>query len=581
MRLTLHGQRWRRPLSGWPGRAWKSVALVAALGVAAVGCSTSSSSNNTAVSTASGKLVIGSYMGTTWNCQFNPFNPAINFLSVGFTYETLEFVNILEGGKVSPLLATGSTWSNGNKTLTFTIRNGIKWSDGKPFTPTDVAYTFDAMKTSPAIDLNALWQAHGGPLTSVAVQGSNQVVFTFDTPAQTYFYYVAGQVPIVPQHIWGSLDQAKLATYDDSQPVGTGPYLVSTCSQNDVKYLANPHYWQSKPGHPVPRIKEVDYPAYLGNDQTNLSLIQGVAQWGAQPIPDIQTAYVDKDPVHRHVWFPPVLNVSLFPNLTNPLLGQLPVRQAISLAINRGDVSKRGESGYEPPANQTGIILPTYQSWYDKSVDNTSYDPSKAEQILQAAGFTKGPNGIYQNTQGQQLSFTIKTISGFTDWDASLQIITQDLKAAGIQVTVQDENSGPYTSDLERGNFQLAYGGSGGPYVLAGPTPYYELRGELFSGNIGSTNYERYNSAATDALFSEYASASTAAQQHQILDQIEKVMVTDLPFIPVTEGVDWYTYDTRHIGGWPTQSDPYAQPGIYMPLEDNGIILSHLYPLGS
>jgi peptide/nickel transport system substrate-binding protein len=280
------------------------------------------------------------------------------------------------------------------------------------------------------------------------------------------------------------------------------------------------------------------------------------------------------------VWFPPVLNVSIFPNLTNPLLSNIAVREAISLAINRADVSTRGESNYEPPANQTGVIVPTYEKWYDSSLNTTSYDPGKADQILRAAGFTKGPGGIYQNAQGQPLSFTIKTVSGFADWDASLQIITQELKAAGIQVTVQDENSGPYTTDLQTGKFQLAYAGSGGPYVLAGPSPYYELRGTLFSGNIGTTDYERYKSASTDALFNEYAAATSVSQQIQIIHQVEKVMVGDLPFIPVTEGVDWYTYDTSSIGGWPTSSDPYAQPGIYMPLEDNGVILGHLYPQG-
>ena len=146
-------------------------------------------------------------------------------------------------------------------------------------------------------------------------------------------------------------------------------------------------------------------------------------------------------------------------------------------------------------------------------------------------------------------------------------------------MTVQDENSGPYTTDLQSGNFQLAYAGSGGPYVLPGPTPYYELRGMLFSGDIGSTNYSRYKSASTDKLFREYAAATSVKQQVQIIDQVEKVMVDDIPFIPVTEGVVWYTYDDSSIGGWPTQANPYAQPNIYSPLEDNGVILDHLYPL--
>jgi peptide/nickel transport system substrate-binding protein len=547
----------------------RSVALapLVALTVAAAACSSSSPTTNASSGGVGGKLVIGSYMGTTWNCQFNPFNPAINFLSSGFVYEPLEFINILKSGSsATPWLAT--------------IRSGVKWNDGQPFTAQDVAYTFNAMKTSPALDLNAIWAAHGGPLTSVSVQGSDQVVFTFNAPGQTYFYYVAYLTPIVPQHIWSKLNQAKLASYPDSNPVGTGPYRVGNCTQTNVQYLRNTSYWQSRPGHPVPRIAEVDYPAFLGNDQTNLFLIQGQAQWGAQPIPNIYQTYVAKDPAHRHVWFPPILNVSLVPNLDNPLLSNLAVRRAMAMAINRTDISIRGESKYEPPANQTGIIVPTYQQWYDSSLNTVTYDPAKAIQTLEAAGFTRGPGGIFQNAHGQSLSFTIKTVSGFTDWDASLVVLTQDLKAIGIQVTVQDENSGPYTTDLETGNFQLAYAGSGGPYTLPGPTPYYELRGMLFSGNIGSTNYARYKSAATDQLFREYAATTNLQQQIQIIHQVEQVMVNDIPFIPVTEGVIWYTYDNSHIGGWPTSSDPYAQPNIYTPLEDNGVILDHLYPLG-
>jgi len=582
LKLTTPKNKSRRGTRALRHRRLPTLLVAACVSIAgfAVASSTAASANTTSVG---GKLVISSYMGTTWSCHFNPFNPATNFLSVGFDYETLEFVNLLQtdssGAKlVTPWLATGSTWSNDSKTLTFTIRTGVKWSDGKPFSANDVVYTFNAMKNSASIDLNALWKNHGGPLASVTAKGSNQVVFTFDSPAQTYFYYVAGLTPIVPQHIWSALNQSKLATYADSTPVGTGPYVMSNCTQDNVKYLRNTKYWQSKPGHPVPRIAEVDYPAFLGNDQANLAIIQGQAQWGAQPIPNIQTSYIAKDPKNRHVWFPPILNVSLFPNLTNPLLANVKVRQAISLAINRTDVSKRGESGYEGPANQTGIIVPTYQKWYESSLNTYGFNPTKAEQLLKSAGYSKGSNGIYKNAKGQELSFTIKTVSGYTDWDASLQIITQDLKAIGIQVTVQDENSGPYSSDIATGNFQMAYAGSGGPYVLAGPTPYYELRGTLDSSNIGSTNYERFKSPSTNALFTAYAATTNLAKQVKIMHQIEQVMVQDVPFIPVTEGVDWYTYDTSKIGGWPTAADPYAQPAIFMPLEDNGVTLTHLYP---
>jgi peptide/nickel transport system substrate-binding protein len=553
--------------------------LVAACGGSSSSSSSSGSTSSKVVSagTASGKLVVDNESGSTWTCQFNPFNPAVTLVSFGWVYEPLEYVDILKTNSVTPWLATTSKWSNGFKTLTFTIRNGATWSDGQPFSAADVAYTFNAMKSDKAIDLNAVWKADGGPLTDVALKG-NQVVFSFDAPSQPYFYLIADQTPIVPKHIWAALNQSKLHSYADAHPVGTGPYEVSNCAPQNIKYLNNPHYWQSSSGHAVPAVKEVDYPAFLSNTSANLFLSQGQAQWGGQYIPNIQSFYLSKDPTNRHYWFAPVLNVSLFPNLTNPVLSQLPVRQAISDAINRATVSRLGESGYQAPANQSGVILPTYSAWSDPSLTPTIYSTAKADQTLSAAGFTKGSDGIYQDKSGNRLAFTIKTISGFSDWDASLQLITQQLKAAGISVTAQDENTTSYTADLQSGHYQLAYGGSGGPAPSPGPSPYYELRGLLFSGNIGSTNYERYKSASTDALFNQYSSASPS-QQVNIIHDIQKVMVDQVPLIPVTEGVDWYQYDTSHFTGWPTQSNPFAQPSPYQ-APDMGVVLTHLVPTG-
>jgi peptide/nickel transport system substrate-binding protein len=562
-----------------------SLAAVGAL-VAACGSSSSTSSPVSPSTTAStgkvgGKVVIVNVAGTTWNCQFNPFNSTLSTagLNGGMLYDPLEYVNILQGtSPPKPMLATSSQWSNGFKTLTFTIRNGVTWNDGKPFTANDVVYTFNAMKSDKAIDLNSLWTADGGPLTGVALKGTNQVVFTFNAAAQPYFYFVADQVPIVPQHIWSTLNQSSLHTYGDSRPVGTGPYTVGSCAATNIKYLRNPHYWQSTSSHPVPLISEVDYPAFLSNTPANLLLAQGQANWGGQYIPNIHSFYVAKDPTHRHIWFPPVGNVSLIPNLTNPLLGKLAVRQAMAYAINKATVARLGEGGEQQPANQTGVITPTFQSWFDSSLTQPAYDPAKAEQILKSAGFTKGSDGIYHDSSGNRLAFTIKTISGYSDWDASLQVIAQQLKAVGIAVTVQDENTSPYGADLQAGHFQLAYAGSGGFGPSPGPSPYYELRALLFSGSIGTYNFARYKSASTDALFNQYAAANSS-QQVQIMHQVQKVMVDQIPFIPVTEGVDWFQYDTTNTGGWPNASNPYAQPSPYS-VPDNGQVLLHLYPTG-
>ena len=122
------------------------------------GSSSSSSSGSTSTNTStSSTLTISNENGALWTCGFNPLNPSDNLLSVGFIYEPLVYVNPLQGGKTTPMLASSYAWGAGNKSLTFTIRQGVKWSDGTPMTAADVAYTFNLIKKYPALDLTGVW----------------------------------------------------------------------------------------------------------------------------------------------------------------------------------------------------------------------------------------------------------------------------------------------------------------------------------------------------------------------------------------------------------------------------------------
>ena len=112
-------------------------------------------------------------------------------------------------------------------------------------------------------------------------------------------------------------------------------------------------------------------------------------------------------------------------------------------------------------------------------------------------------------------------------------------------------------------------------------TPYYELRQLLYSkvsapiGQDAATNWERWENPATDRLIEEYASTTSAAKQHQVVDQLENVMLSDVPVIPLSEFVDWYEYNTSQFTGWVTASDPYAQPAIWI-VPDVEVVLLHL-----
>jgi peptide/nickel transport system substrate-binding protein len=533
---------------------------------AAIGASLGSASSRSAKSIS---VTISNEQGTTWTCGFNPFNASVVPLSFGPVYEPLTFSDPLESGKTTNWLASGYAWSNHNKVLTFTIRSGVKWTDGKPFSAADVVFTFDLIKAHPALDLNGVWSV----LKGVSRNGG-KVSFTFKTSAVPYFYSIAAKTPIVSKHIWASVSDP--VTYKDSSPIGTGGFTMSSCSPQVIKYQKNPAYWQKG----LPKIDTVYYPAYTSNDPANQDLASGKAQWGSQFIPNIKAFYLSKSS-DNHIWFPPVANVSIFINLTDPILKNVAVRRAMAYAIDRQRVSQIGEYGYEPPSNQTGIVTPTFSSWLNKKLaGQVTYNPAKAISILKAAGY-KMSGGVFHTPQGKALSFTMINIGGYSDWVASAQIVAQQLKAVGIQITPENLASTTYDNDTYTGKFQLSYDGNEAP----GPAPYYELREMLYSknsapiGKIAPSNWERYSNPAVDKLFDEYGATTSAAKQHAIIDQVAAAMVRDVPVIPITEGVDWYQYNTKALAGWVTPQNPYARPAAYEN-PDWGVVLLHLKPRG-
>ena len=546
--------------------------VLVAAGLLAAACSSAGSGTNSSgggSATTGTTVTISNEAGQLWTCGFNPYNGSTTGLSAGFVYEPLVYINPLQNGKTTPMLATSWKWGAGDKSLTFTIRKGVKFNDGTPMTPADVVFTFNLLKKFPALDLPGDW----GALSSVSATGSDQVTLNFQHPAVPYFYYVADQTVILPQHIWSKI--ANPVTFTNPHPVGTGPYMVNPCTHANITYTANPKYWQ--PG--LPHVTKVQYPAFTSNNTANDQLANGQAEWGSQYIPAIKAFYTSKSP-DFHYWFPPTVNVSLVPNLKNPILANVKVRQAMSMAIDRGKVSSIGESGYEPPANQAGIVTPTFSDWLDQSLASKydySYNPSKAKSILASAGFKPGPDGIMANAQGQKLAFHVINIGDYSDWVASMQVIQQNLKAVGIQLTPDNLTNTGFTAALYNGKFDLAYYDQ----QSFGPGPYYELRNWLDShntapiGQIATSNYERYSNPQTDALLQQFASTTSETEQHSIVSKLQQVMLTELPIIPVVEAVDWYQYSTAHLTGWPTPDNPYAQPSAYA-YPDMEQVLLHL-----
>lgn len=511
--------------------------------------------NSPASGSASGggaTLVIGTDNGSpTMADNFNPFS-ANKRSGTAYMYEPLEYVNSINGQQ-TPFLATGHTLK-GNTAVDFTIRTGVKWSDGKPFTPADVVFTFDYLKKYPALDSLGIWQQ----VKSVSASG-NTVSVRFKAPDVPFVQQLEQQL-IVPEHIWSKVSDP--TTFTNASPVVTGPYVLGTFNPNQYTLLKNAKYWQADN---VAATKIV-FPALTGNTQSQLQLSQGGYDWATLFIPSVKTTWVAKDAQHNKFWFPPGGTISLFLNLTKKPYSDPAFRQALSYALDRTQIAMKAEDGYVQPASQSGMLLPNLKSWLDPAISDSglvTQDMTKATQLFAQAGYTK-KGGALVSAAGKTVTMTLQTPNGFTDWLQAAQVIQQQLKAVGITVNVQTPQYAAYNQALANGSFDASiasFGGTGSPYL-----DFFDAFDSAQSAPVGkpaASNFSRFSDPKLNGLLTKLQGETQIAQQHSTVNQLEQIMYKQVPALALFYGATWGEYTTKNFTGWPDASNPYAPPAPY------------------
>jgi peptide/nickel transport system substrate-binding protein len=495
---------------------------------------------------------------------FNPFltsEDSYGLGAVSMIYEPLIQFDILRPGVTRPWLASAYAWSNGGKTLTFTIRKGVKWQDGTPLTSADVAYTFGLIKAQTALNTNGIM------FDSVTAPSPDSVVMSFAAPAYTQLYAIAGQTLIVPKHIWTSIHTP--ATYTDTKPVGTGPYELSQISSQSITLKKNPSYWQ--PGKPA--ITSLVFPDYESNTSAASALQSGQLQWGGNFISHIQQIFANTS---SHVFYsPPNNTVALWPNLKVWPTDNLAVRLAIRLALDRSQVAEEGEQGDEAPATSaTGLILPNDKAYLTSSTDTLPYDQAKARSVLEAAGFTL-KSGTWTAANGQQVSIKLEDPASYSDYMASDQAIAQQLSAFGIKATVDGVSVNSWDSDLSSGHFQMTL-----HWGQTAATPYGQYENWLDPSLIGGAagNFEHFDEPAATSALHAYAAAGSTAQADTAVRTLGSIVAAQLPVIPVMYGAAWGEYNSSKVTGFPSAANPYdpAQPSV----PSNEYVVLQLKPAG-
>jgi peptide/nickel transport system substrate-binding protein len=572
---------------------------MAAMAIAACGANTANLADQPG-SPQGPPLIVAPNTGVTFSDDFNPYDPSsvVSSMSmVSLVNEPLVEFDQLDASSAGThlWLATGYSFGNGGKDLQITIRRDVRFDDGSPFGPEDVAATFRAME-NPEADTTGV-----PPQVSDPTIAGDTVTLHFSSPEYTSASAILGATYMLPARLADQV--ARDPTMTIAHPIGTGPFMLNHYSSSLITYKPNPYYWGGTPPESeieVPAVADSPLPALLSSrlDWAYFGTIGGVYD-----------EYVNPDPVTNHIWPAPGNTVTLWFNL-NPGnggatgIGDPQVRRAVSYGVDRYALAWQGEQNQEQPASSSGgLTLPTQSAFLpadgsltdDLSTSGNVPDAATAAadglptgddvyDILTADGYTPPSgssfsNGTYGPAEpctsndaancwekgGQDISFSVYDPTSFPDYWEDAILIAQELQGLGMDVTTQPAQGygdwdSTLTADPSGWQTTIHWGQSGAMY---GATPYAQLE-DWLDGSISTTtaHYAGYLDPAAETVLQTYAStdpSETAALDH-VVQQLEAIMSTEVPEAPLLYGAIWDEFSSAKYVGWPDQSNPYMNP---------------------
>jgi len=552
------------------------VAVAAAATLALSGCSANASSNG-----SSGTSTVTLFSGQVGNFteNFNPLNNTGAYLQPtnGVIYEPLFYYNKARAGKPVPLLGTSYSWNSDGTQLTVKVRQGVKWSNGKPESADDVVYSLNLISNNPGLNTSGVkWVAKK--------TADDTVVITFPSTAFTLEPQILGNEPIVPQSIWSKISDPTKVT--NTSPVGTGPYMLKSFTPQSFVLEKNPNYWGK--GAEAPKVDQVRYISLANADAATSALEAGQTDYMGAFLPTLKSIMAK----HKDLSYSnsPQATTALF-TCENASLGctgpqtDVAVRQAMYYAMDRTQLDKQAAAGFSAPAspslllntvNKSQITSPDYME-----VPQTA-NVSKAKSILEAAGWKLGSNGYYAK-DGQELDLSINVVSGWTDYDTICQLLQGQFKAAGIKLSVNQMAQNAWSQAESTGKFQMSMNSVN---MGVSSDPYYQYSAYLATSataKVGdpapSTNTSRYSNPSVDAAIKQLATTNQESVKQAAYKTIQDQIVKDMPYVPVYVNSALAEYNNSRATGWPTQNDQYAFP---LPWGGNwgvGIVLKTIRPV--
>lgn len=443
---------------------------------------------------------------------------------------------------VVPTQANGGISKDG-RTITWHIRKGVRWSDGAPFNADDVVFSTKVV-LNPA---NIIVSRDGWNLiTRVDEPDKFTVVYHLSKPYASYvpnFFGTAGANPcVLPKHLLGNLPNINQAPYN-SKPVGIGPFRVVQWRRGDsVDLEANPYYWRGQP-----KLKRVTY-KLIPDRNTLLTELQtgDVDLW-----PLVPSGYVDRTKQIASFQtdvIPSYLFAHIDFNLKNPILQDIRVREALRYALDRKTIVEKTAHGYG--IIQESMLSPS-NPFYDKDLALTPFDPAKAKQLLDQAGWKVGPDGI-RVKNGQKLSLTFSSYTGAPDTDQRIELMRSTWKDVGIQINLHKYAVNVFFQNPNG----IIYGGKFDITIFSWGADASGDLSNLYSCKQATPNGQNimhYCNERADVAMEKAKLTYDEKVRQQYVDVVQEQVVKDVPTVVLYVLKDGYAYNRDLTGFRPNQ----------------------------
>jgi peptide/nickel transport system substrate-binding protein len=352
-----------------------------------------------------------------------------------------------------PTLANGGI-SKDEKTILYHLRPGVLWQDGQPFTADDVLFTFHAIMNK---NNNVASTVGYELVTTIDKIDAQTIKVHLKQPwapfVASFFNQSGTPYPVLPAHLLAKYPDINRVDYN-SHPVGTGPFIMDRWQRGSkIVFKANPHYWRGPP-----KLQRIEYDP-VPNENTIVTLLQSH---------EIDLEYNAASANYQQTSRIPGTTATLTPftqygqlgiNIAHPIVSDVRVRKALWYALDSKSIIRDISHDVNMPASTD---QPSFLWAYNPNVAHYDYDPAKAKQLLEDAGWKPGPDGI-RVKNGQRLQITLADSSGSATGNAMNVVAQRYWHDVGIDTLVKTYTTSLYFATfhaggiVQNGKFDVAF----------------------------------------------------------------------------------------------------------------------------